>query len=575
MLGREGGDRRRRPGQRLQQAEQGDAEQGEQRRGDARQGRQGGKDREARGGLGRPVAGGRRAGTGALAVGERRRTEQGESEGEERHRLERGEGGRQGAAEGQGRAQQQQSEQAGRQAGGVAYHLAQPTDGGRQGRPQGEPVTVRSRALAALFLCLIAVLYPGGAVAQFDQYRAPGGPQTPPLTRQQSLEQAIEDARWQLGRVRVDPWLGVSNVQYVDNAFGVPDGGAETADLTATAGAGLRAYLPAGRRLYFAAHALPEYTWWRDLEERRGVNGRYGLGAFGFFNRLTFEATAARDQGQRITTPEIPQPVRQRLDRAGLALELKVSGGISVFAAGEQLEYRHRLAGERDPRTAPLDRLDRDQTLLRGGLRYRFPGGWAVGAGAERSEVDFTAALTAADDRSNSGTSPFLELRREGPNDFLRLEVARRSLEPAAGSAFEPYEATTAAFEVGFNTTGRLVTWLYGSRNLIYSLAEGYSDLQDDRLGVSFERELGWRTRLRIYGEAGRNAYRASLPGFPDREDDTQAFGAAFHFKVGEGSSFTLQVTRTELDSNLPGLDRSVTTLGTGVNFGGTRSSWY
>ena len=437
-------------------------------------------------------------------------------------------------------------------------------------------MTVRSRALAALFVSTMAALSSDRAVAQFDQYRAPGVPLERPQTRKEALEQAVEDARWQFGRVRVDPWLGVSNVEYVDNAFGLPEGAGEPiADVTATAGAGLRAYLPTGPKLVWAAHALPEYTWWRDLEDRRGVNGRYGLGAFGFFNRLTLEATAARDEGQRVVTPEIPQPVRQRLDRAGLALELEATRRISLFVAGEGLELRHRLAGESDPRTAPLDRLDRDQTLLRGGLRYRFPGGWSVGAGVERSDVEFTAEAAGAPDLSNRGTSPFLELRRDGENDHLRLEVAERSLEPVAGSSFQPYDATTAAFEAGFNTAGRLVTWIYGSRNLIYSLIEGYSDLQDDRVGVALEYELGWRTRLRVFGEGGSSDYRAAVPGVPEREDDVRSYGGGLHFRIGETSSFVLQVTRTELDSNLPGFDRTLTSLGTGINFGGYRTSWY
>jgi hypothetical protein len=561
VLGGERGDRAGRPGQRLHQAQQSDAEQGGGGRRDARQGAQDVRVRSLRS---RGRGGGGREG-------------EGQGEGQEGGRLEGGEGGRQGAAEGQGRAEQQDGEQAGRQAVRVAYHLAQPTiDGGRRGRPQGESVTARSRAFAALFVSTMAALSSDRAVAQFDQYRAPGGPLERPRARKESLEQAIEDARWRVGRVRVDPWLGVSNIEYVDNAFGVPEGAGEpTADVTATAGAGLRAFLPSGPKLVWAAHALPEYTWWRELEDRRGVNGRYGLGAFGFFNRLTLEATAARDQGQRVITPEVPQEVRQRTDRAGLALELEATRRISVFVAGDRLELRHRLAGDRDPRTVPADQLDRDQTLLRGGLRYRFPGGWAVGAGVERSDVEFTAAVPPAEDRSNRGTSPFLELRREGPNDYLRIEVAQRSLEPVDGSSFEPYDATTAAFEVGLNTAGRLVTWLYGSRNLIYSLAEGYSDFQDDRVGLALERELGWRTRLRVFGEGGRNDYRAAVPGVADREDDTRAYGLAFNFKIGKASSFSLQVTRTELDSNLPGLDRTVTSLGTGLNFGGHRTSWY
>ena len=81
-------------------------------------------------------------------------------------------------------------------------------------------------------------------------------------------------------------------------------------------------------------------------------------------------------------------------------------------------------------------------------------------------------------------------------------------------------------------------------------------------------------------GDAGNGAspfgadLTASTPN-PDLEDDPRAYGAAFYFKVGEASTFTLQVTRTELDANLPGLDRTVTALGTGLNFGVRRTSLY
>jgi hypothetical protein len=432
-------------------------------------------------------------------------------------------------------------------------------------------VTVRSLARTALFVCMSAVLDPQGAIAQFDQYRAPGGPQEPPRTRRQSLESAIAEARWQFGKLRVDPWLGVSNVEYVDNVFGAAED--ETSDITATGGAGLRLYLPTGRKVTWAAHALPEYTWWQDQKDRRGVNGRYGLGVFGFFNRLTVEASATRDQGQRIATPEVPQPVRQRLDRAGLGLEVEVSGGVSVFAAGELQEVRHRRQGS-DPRLAPLDRLDRDLNVVRAGLRYRFGGGWAIGAGAERTATDFLDSAS-GEDRSNRGTSPFLELRRDGANEYLRLEVSQRSLEPVDGSVFVPYDETSASFELGLNTGGRLVSLVYGGRSLVYSLAAGYSDLQDDRLGVAFDRELGWRTRLRVFSETGRNDYRPVGPEVPDRRDDSLAYGVGLTFKVGERSSFVLQLTHTEYDSNLPLLDREVTTLGTGINLGGRRTSWY
>ncbi|MCU0293979.1 MAG: hypothetical protein MUF10_18675, partial [Thermoanaerobaculaceae bacterium] len=110
------------------------------------------------------------------------------------------------------------------------------------------------------------------------------------------IESAMETARWHLGPVRLQPWIGIRNFGYVDNATGSTDN--PQSDFTISAGAGLRAYLPVGSKTILFARALPEYIWWKDTEYRRRWAGRYSAGALVFLNRVTIEAVGNRTEQQ-------------------------------------------------------------------------------------------------------------------------------------------------------------------------------------------------------------------------------------------------------------------------------------
>jgi hypothetical protein len=454
----------------------------------------------------------------------------------------------------------------------VAYHVAPPE---LQHDRIGDAVrTLLSGRRAASWLLLgFTCLAPAWARAQFDQYTSPGGPTERPRDRKELLQEYLRDARWRLGPLRVDPWFSLSDVEYVDNSFGSSTG--EEADVTATAGAGLRAYLPAGPDVVVALHALPEYLWWKEQAARRRLNGRYGVGVFGFFNRVALEATASRTQQRGFASPEFPQLISVRSDRAVLGTQVVLSGHVSLFASAEGIAIENLLDREElaDPRTAPFETLDRDERILRGGLRYHFPRRWSVGLGVERTEVDFDVPPGALD-RSSSGTAPLLIVQHESKDTYLSLEVSQRSLDPEPGSVFVPYDETAFALLASFNTTGRLGWSVYGRRGIVYSLSAGYSYLQDDRAGLSFQYGLGWRTRLKLFAEAGRDDYTAETVLVPDRRDDTRAYGASVSFAAAKRALLTLRIARTELDSNLPGQDRQVTTFGAGLGFGGSRASW-
>ncbi len=434
----------------------------------------------------------------------------------------------------------------------------------------------RSPTLAILVVGGIAALCAGRIEAQFDQYRTPGGPEGRPEDRKAALEHAVETARWRLGPVRAEPWLGLKNVDYVNNAFGTA--GQPTGDLTATVGAGLRAYLRTGPKLTWAAHALPEYVWWRDLADRREIDGQYGLGAFGFGNHLTFEVTATRDQEQQIVTPEVLQAVNTRNDRGAIGLEVPLGSAFSLFGGVDRLAVRNLgHASGADPREADLTVLDRDETLLTGGLRWNLPRHWSLGLGVQSSDVDFVQR-GGVFDRSSTGTSPLLQIRRNNADLSIDVQLAERSLDPKAGASFTPYRGVTASGSVGLHTERRVSLFLYGSRDLIDSIEAGYSYLRDDQLGVAVQCKLGWRSSVRAFVEAGRQGYTPTVSAatlVPDRHDTSRSYGGALSFDLPTlHSALVVKGTRTTFTSNLPGFDRAITSIGAGLTFGGS-GTWY
>jgi len=426
----------------------------------------------------------------------------------------------------------------------------------------------RARLLPAFawLLAVSAALLPVAARAQFAQYTAPGQLAEPPPNRKQILEDSLKEARWRLGPIRLQPSLGLRDMGYEDSSFGT-EGGSES-DFTASLGAGLTAYLPTGPKLTWEAHAVPEYVWWARQSDRGRTNGRYGVGVYGYFNRLNVVITAAREDIQGIASPEYERRATTRQERLEVETELRL-GVFELFGAIRELSQSHLIDDLDDPRGRALRGLDREERVSRGGVRYR-PRGWlAIGVGAERSEVDFTAtAVAAATDRSNSGTSPFLEVELDGNRLRALAEVTLRSLEPAAGSRFAPYEDETGRLLVALFPDGRLSPQLYAGRGLVYSVLADYSYFTDERLGVGLAFKSGDRFSVSTFFESGRLSYEPVGTSVPDRQDDFTNLGGHLEWALGR-LALHIGVTRIEYDSNLPDFDRTVTSVVTGLRLTG------
>lgn len=427
---------------------------------------------------------------------------------------------------------------------------------------------MKPRAAAIVLLVLATALVAGRAWAQFSQYVPAGEFEEERESVQVRLDRAMKASRWRLGRFFIDPWVGVRDVSYVDNVLGT-SGSNPQSDITAKLGVGLRLYRPIGGEMTFAAHALPEYVWWQDLSERRRLNGRYGAGLFGNLGRTGVEISATREEDSTFYSREVETRVNTRYDVGRAALELELGAGIALFAGGEMRQIRFLDAD--DPLLAELDFVNRDEEILRLGLRFSPAAGLSIGLGVEESVADFVGG---ARDRSNSGTSPILQLEFEGTRFDLGANLALRELEPEPGSAFTPFEEVTGDARLQLTIGGRLRPQLYANRNLIYALEQRWTYFEDSAIGLGLHTSLGSAASLRLFAEQRTNDYTATATGLLDRRDDLDVFGADLRLNFGR-YTVHLGATRTQYDSSLPGLDRDITVIRSGLTLGsGSGSTW-
>jgi len=447
----------------------------------------------------------------------------------------------------------------------------------RMGSQRAHGGTMRlERSLLGKTLVIIFVTALGAAGAvygQFSQYTQPGTP-TPGggnVTRQ-ALEEAVAGARWHLGGLRVDPWLALRNVSWVNNPAGEPDGAASSqSDVNAVGGAGLRAYLPTGPDVTWAAYALPEFVWWNKLSDRNRLNGRYGAGVFGYLNRLSFQASGTLAEQLGIITSEFPVLANSRRTEGSVGSTLRLGFSTGLFAEVATARTENLLDQAERQSGPQLQRLNRDERRLRTGLSYEPRPRWQLRAGVEWTEADFDADSR---DLSNKGTAPLIGIRYEGPKVTGSVEVQQRSLEPKDGSEFVATDVTTYQGDLAAQGN-RLSGSLYGRRTLTFALEAEYTHFQTDLVGVAVSVGLGRRTSLRGFAETGQQDYEAAQPEAPARQDDITAYGAELTMNLWRSAQLHLGGSESRFDSNLPGQDRTLTTVRAGISFGiGGEGPW-
>lgn len=419
---------------------------------------------------------------------------------------------------------------------------------------------MRRRLSALLIACFF--LLAGSLWAQFEQYTSPGGPRDRRLASKEALQREIEQSRFRLGRLYVDPWIGIRDAAYTRQYTST--GEREPGDFTVTVGAGLTAYLHTGPKVIWTAKALPEYVWWADQADRRRVNGRYGLTVNAFFNRMTATLAAERAADQRIVTPDLLEPVSTSARTARFDTEVDVLRTFFAYGSFSRVEQENLVDEIDDPRTQSLALLDRDEEVSRLGLGWRSSGGLVVRVGAERSRVDFLRPVL---DRSNEGTAPTLAVDLDRRRFGFHLDVAARSLTAQEGARFVDYDEVTGVASFSMRLGRRFEPRLYGFRSLAYTLSEEYAYLDDERVGLSLRFDTGAaNTVATFFVESGAQSYAPLLPTAVDRKDDHFAYGTSVNVRLRKSLQVVLQATRIEIDSNVAGADRGYTVVGTSIN---------
>ncbi len=427
------------------------------------------------------------------------------------------------------------------------------------------------RALAAL----VSLVLTSPLAAQVRQYTPPGGAQNEAAGRKEALEKAVEEARWHAGPLRLDPALWISDLSFVDRP--AEDLSGTNSDLTARAGAGLRAYLPVGSKTTVAAYALPEYVWWQERAAERRVNQRFGLGTFTYFNRLAVAITAQRDEDFNYATGEVLQRYTSRNEKLAADVEVPVLRRLTIFAHGEDNSVTSLVDTADDPLLASFFAgLDRNDTAYRGGVRYYPSAKLRVGAGVGHSQTDFADGAL---DRSNSGDFWYVEAGYERPKLLVDLIYQENRLSAAGGSQFSDFDSSTGGLRIEWKPREAFGARIYGARQLAYSLlVDSASGYVDERIGAGVDVALGWRLRLDFFGESGSHRYQAG----PDstggnRVDDVASYGINLEVELPWRMNLRLGYMESKITppsgSGLPG--QKVSQLLANLGFGLSQGTWY
>lgn len=428
---------------------------------------------------------------------------------------------------------------------------------GRQERNVGNRRRLGWMVKGPLLGCLWAVL---GVVNVGAQYNSPVGlganVEAPSKDR---LESAYEEARWSFGPLRAQPWLGVRDASIVTLQERQTDGSIrETDDFTATAGAGIRLYARSSPKLVFAAHALPEYVWWQDDENKRGVNGRYGAGLFGYFNRLSVELSLRRVERQDIFSSEVQQLTSSRLDRGRLRVGVEAIRGVDVYVMAESNDY----SGNEDDLSI-FRRLDRREDELTVGVRAKTARGYIGGIGYRDLETEFDSDSRSL---SNEGSSFFVELGVEREKFSVTLDADRIDLEPTEGSVALAVDEWTHHLDLVWLANRALEMQLYSRRDFEYAVFDGGSHWLRDRVGV-VTRLKGGRSFVDFIYAVGEDDLEGLADGF-GRVDDVTELRATLSVPLGDLLSLSIYGQLFDYDSNIDAFDRELSTYGLAIDLG-------
>jgi hypothetical protein len=411
-------------------------------------------------------------------------------------------------------------------------------------------------------LLLGTLLAAGSARAQIVSDEVP---QVRTIPAKEQVDADMQSAKFHLGPIRFIPSIAVRDAGYDNNVFGTEQN--QVSDWSFAIRGGVRVIVPFGSKIYFRGSALPEYTWYDKLAERRGWGGLYEASLYGFFNRMTTELRAYDLETFQLYSSEIPTKVLTHTQDVSAGFEIEILRRLALFGKAEGMRSRYSTEGQLP--TDPVNLNDRTDTAVRGGPRYYFTPDFSISAVVEQTWGDF---VHDAETRDNQSRAYLLGIQYLRPRFYFSLSGGYRTGDPRDESTFPSYSTGTGSFFASFYAVRWLEIQAYGHRNVQYSLTSNNPYYFENRIGGAINLEVLGRVLLRGYGEAGPNQYpvgQVQNGVVTHRRDQVTTFGGGASMIVVRPVVLTALVTRNEYNSNTGGQDRTITRFTINLSFAG------
>jgi hypothetical protein len=390
-------------------------------------------------------------------------------------------------------------------------------------------------------------------------------PQVRTIAAKEEVDADMQSARFHLGPIRMIPTIAVRDAGYDNNVFGTTVN--PTSDWFFTVRGGLRFIVPFGTKIYLRGSALPEYTWYDKLEERRGFGGLYEASLYAFFNRMTVQLRGYDQETFVQYSSEVPTKVLTRIQDGSGGFEINLLNKLAFFAKAEGQRSRYSTEGQIPG--DPVNLNDRTDTSVRGGPRYYVTPDWSISAAVEQTWSDFVNQPLL---RDNQSRAYLLGVQYVRPRLFFNLSGGYRTGDPRDGSIYPSYSTGTGSFFASFFALRWLEFQAYGRRRVQYSLSQDNPYYFENRIGGGINLEVLDRVLLRGYGETGPNQYpigQVNNGVVTHRRDQVTLFGGGASTIIVRPVVLTGLVTRTEYAGNVPGNDRTITRFTITMAFNG------
>lgn len=379
------------------------------------------------------------------------------------------------------------------------------------------------------------------------------------ISRQEEIRRDLADSRYHLGPIRVRPLFGIRDLGYDNNVFGAPSDEA-VADWRSTVAAGANLILPLGSKMYATATAEPEYTYYQKLADRRLFGGQYGASLISLFNRLSIETGGLADKSIAPVSSELERSAPGRRSDVFARSELEIFRRLSLFGSAQRQEQRYQLTASDRINGTTLDQLERNETFIRGGVRYRLRSYVDLSLATESGNTQFVSAP-----RSDNNTRAVLiGVRYDRPRFFMNVSGGRRTGEArGVASTFPHFSTTTGSYYGAYQLGVPLAIDAYGHRSVVYGLYVNNPYFLETRNGGGLTLPVGQRLGLRAFAEVGSNAYPIATPGTPLRTDDVTVVGGGIAYRLYRKVVMTIVASDTNYKSNIDAFSRSVFRLAT------------